>query len=136
MALVWAGCGAPTAPPPAATMLGAWNYNSGLGVDRPSLNAGLHVTLTVDSVAGMACFGRVTRWLAGDVGIGPGAFGPLTGSVDVLGAVNLRIPWAGPDLPALTVIGVLDGDLLTVSESWFGTAPGPFPAGSLFERAR
>ena len=135
-ALVLAGCGAPTAPPPAAAMLGAWRYDSHLVVERPSLNTGLHVDISIDSVNGMRFSGRVTRWFAGDVGIAPDAFAPITGTVDGAGGVTLRIAWAAPDVPALTITGVLAGDVLTIRECWAGSTPGPFPPGGSFRRTR
>jgi hypothetical protein len=137
VALLLAGCGAPTALPPAASMLGAWSYDSApLSGDTPSLNAGLHVDIDVESVAGMQFAGRVTRWFAGDVGIAPDAFGPLTGSVDGAGGVTLRIAWAAPAVPALMITGVLAGDVVTVRESTLGDGPGPFSSGDRFRRTR
>ena len=115
-------------------MRGAWRYNSGVVVDGPSLNTGLHVTLTVDAIAGSRFSGRVTQWFAGDVGIRPEVFGPFTGSVDDLAEVTLVLPSAGAGLPALTITGALSGDALTVRESWLGTDPGPFLNGELFRR--
>lgn len=136
VALLLTGCGAPTALPPAAAMLGAWSYNSApVSPDRPSLNAGIHVSLAVDSVEGKEFSGRVTLWFAGDVGIAPDAFGPLSGSVDGAGGVTLLIRWAAAGQPTLRITGVLADDMLTVHESWFGTAPGPFPPGEYFRRA-
>src|SRR5439155_2345534 len=48
--LLLGACGAPTSLPPAAAMLGEWNYSSApVASDRPSLNAGLLVTIAVES---------------------------------------------------------------------------------------
>ena len=136
MALLLGACGSLSAPPPAAVMLGTWRYDSRLVVDRPSLNAGLHVTLAVDSVDGMHFAGRVTQWLAGDVGISPDAFAPLTGAVDGAGMVTLVIAWTTPDVSPLRISGTLAGDALTIRECWAGTEPGPFPPGDAFRRTR
>ncbi len=73
--LLVGACGAPTALPPAAAMLGEWNYSSApVAYDRPSLNAGLLVTIVVESSDGMHFRGRITRWFAGDVGVSPDVF--------------------------------------------------------------
>src|ERR1043166_545164 len=49
--LLLGACEAPTAPSPAAVMLGGWTYDSpAIGDHAPSPNTGLHVTLAVDSV--------------------------------------------------------------------------------------
>ena len=70
--LLLGACGAPTALPPAAAMLGDWSYASApVARDRPSLDAGLLVTIAVESVDAMHYRGRVTRWFAGDVGVAP-----------------------------------------------------------------
>jgi hypothetical protein len=134
--LLLGACEAPTAPSPAAVMLGGWTYDSPtIGDHAPSPNTGLHVTLAVDSVQGMRFFGRVTRWFSGDVGIAPDAFGPLTGSVDGAGGVTVVIARAVPGTPSLTTTGEIAGDVLTVRDSWFGAEPGPFPSGDRFRRA-
>jgi hypothetical protein len=137
-ALVSAGCNnpiAPAPPPPAAVMLGEWSYVSPAVVcDAPSLNAGLHVTIAIDSLDGMRFWGRVVLWFAGDVGISPGRFAPVTGSVDRSGGVRVLIAFADPGASSVTIVGVLAGDTLTVSESWLGAEAGPFPTGGCFDR--
>jgi len=118
-------------------MLGTWSYNGApASADAPSLNARLHVDIAVESVEGMQFAGRVTRWLAGDVGIAPDAFGPLTGNVDGAGSVAILIAPATPGAPALGVTGDLSGDVLTIRESWSGTGLGPFTSGGAFRRTR
>lgn len=137
MALLFTGCGTPTALPPAAVMLGAWSYaGESVVADPHSLNAGLHVDIAIESADGGEFAGRVTRWLDGDVGVTPDAFRPLTGSVDGAGGVTLNIAWTAPGAPALTIVGALHGDALTVCESWAGAGPGPFPSGGSFHRSR
>ena|SRR5689334_9450508 len=79
-ALLLSACGDPAAPSPATVMLGAWSYASApIGDHAPSLNTGLHVTIAVDAVDGMRFAGHITRWIAGDVGIAPDAFRPVSG---------------------------------------------------------
>jgi len=135
--LLVGACGAPTALPPAAAMLGEWNYSSApVAYDRPSLNAGLLVTIVVESSDGMHFRGRITRWFAGDVGVSPDVFGPVTGSMDGNDRVTVLIPRMAAGAPTLAISGVLSGDVLTVLESRLEAAPGPFPAASRFERAR
>jgi hypothetical protein len=133
-----AGCNNPVAPvtlPPAADMLGEWNYASVAVVrDAPSLNTGLHVIIAIDSLDGMRFRGRVVLWFAGDVGVSPDVFGPVTGSVDGLSGVTVVIAFADPDTPMITIVGVLAGDVLTVSDSWLATEHGPFLSGEYFER--
>lgn len=133
--LLLGACGVPTAPSPAAVMLGAWSYASApIGDHAPSLNTGLHVTVTVDAVEGASFSGQVSRWIAGDVGIAPDQFGPVTGHVDDAGGVTFVIPEAAPG-PILAISGSLNGDVLTVHESWSGAEPGPFHEGDSFRRS-
>ncbi len=137
MMLLLGACGGPTAPPPAATMLGEWSYSSAPDArDRPSLGAGLLVTIAVDSVDMMHFRGRITRWFAGDVSVSPDVFGPVTGSMDGNDRVTVVIPRSAPGGPMLVIVAVLSGDVLTVLESRSDAAPGPFPAGGRFQRAR
>jgi hypothetical protein len=49
--------------------------------------------------------------------------------------LTVLIPRAAPGEPTLAIVGVLSGDVLSVRESRLEGAPGPFPAGSRFERA-
>lgn len=132
-------CADPSAssPPPAALMLGEWRYASVAATrDTPTLNSGVHVTIVVDSVDGTRFHGRVTEWFTGDVGVSLDAFGPVTGSVDGDGAVMVAIDRAAPAAATLTIVGTVAGDTLTVRASWLGADPGPFPAGTWFERVR
>jgi hypothetical protein len=141
-ALVLGACAeGPTAlpsPDSLGVILGEWRYASALVVrDTPSLNTGLRVTIVIDSLDTMQFRGRVTFWFAGDVGLPPDAFGPVTGSLDEDGAVTMRITFATPGAPAITILGTVAGDVLTVRESWLGANnPGPFPSGGYFERSR
>lgn len=118
-------------------ILGEWRYASALVVrETPSLNTGLRVTIVIDSLDVIQFRGRVTFWFAGDIGFPPDAFGPVTGSLDEDGAVTMWIPFATPGAPAITIVGTVAGDVLTVRESWLGGAdPGPFPSGGCFERS-
>ena len=135
--LLLGACTAPAAPLPAAAMLGEWNSSSApVASDRPSLNAGLLVTIAVESCDAVHFRGRITRWFAGDVGIAPDVFGPVTGSMDGNDQVTVRISRTAPGEPTLAIVGVLSGDVLTVLESHIEAAPGPFPAGGRFRRGR
>ena len=135
--LLLGACGTPTALPPAAAMLGEWSYSSApVTRDKRSLSAGLLVTIAVESVDAMHFRGRITRWFAGDVGISPDVFGPVTGSMDSNDQVTVVIPRTAPGGPTLMIVALLSGDILTVLESHSDAAPGPFPAGGRFERAR
>jgi hypothetical protein len=102
--------------------------------EAPSLNAGPHVTIVIDSVDGMQFRGRIGLWFAGDVGARPDAFGPVTGRLDDAGGVTIRIPLTAPGASAITIVGTVVGDVLTVAESRRGADPGPFPSGGCFER--
>ena len=126
--------GDPLALPPAAVMRGAWRYESTPVVRHSPLNEGLKVTIAIDSIDRMRFRGQVTRWFAGDVGVAPTAFGPVSGWVDGHGAVTVLIAPADPGPVTLTVVGALDHDILTIRESWRGSDPGPFRAGGWFER--
>lgn len=75
-------CTSPVTSPdaPAAVMLGEWSYAApNRSAESPTLNTGLHVVVTIDSVEGMRFWGHVTLWFAGDVGIAPSAFGRVWG---------------------------------------------------------
>ena len=129
----------PTSLPPQDTsgvILGVWNYASALKVpEAPSLNTGLRVTIVIESHDAMQFRGRVTFWFAGDVGVPPSAFGPVTGSLYEASAVTMLIPFTAPGVTAITIVGTVSGDVLTVRESWLGASPGPFAAGGCFERS-
>lgn len=140
-AVVLSACAeGPTALPPPDSLgviLGEWSYASVLEVrEAPSLNTGLRVTIVIDTLDTMQFRGRVAFWFAGDVGVSLDVFGSVTGSLDEGGAVTMRIPFSAPDAPAITLVGTVAGDVLTVRESLLGTDPGPFPSGGCFERSR
>jgi hypothetical protein len=138
-ATVWLGaCSqAPTALPPrdSGVILGAWSYANVPPVpEAPSLNTGLRVTIVIDWLDGTQFRGRVGLWFAGDVGARPDAFGPVTGLLDGAGAVTMHIPLTAPGARAITIVGLVDRDVLTVGASMRGADPGPFPSGARFER--
>ncbi|MEX2157047.1 MAG: hypothetical protein WD773_09430 [Gemmatimonadales bacterium] len=115
-------------------ILGEWRYASVPMVrEAPSLNTGLRVTIIIDSLDAMQVRGRVGLWFAGDVGVRPDAFGPVTGSLHEAGAVTIRIPFTAPGSSGITIVGTVNGDVLTISESLVGAEPGPFPSGGCFE---
>ena len=136
-ALAIASCTPPSAPE-TSPILGEWSYASRVAAtEAPILNAGLRVTIVIDDIDGTVLRGRVAKWFAGDVGIAPNAFGPVTGAIDAAGVVSLRIPRTAVGSAPITIIGTVDGRLLTIHESWLGEAfPGPFPTGGTFERAQ
>ena len=122
---------------PSAVMLGAWSYATPhVAGAEPSLNAGLHVQMAIDSLEGMRFWGRVTLWFAGDVGIPPTAFGRVSGTVDGGNGVTLVIPRQPTNARPLMVTGDLAGDVLTVLECHAGTEPGPFVARTAFLRIK
>ena len=119
----------------AAIMAGRWEYTSPRRTtSEPSLGAGLAVAVDIDSVADASLYGRVTFWLAGDVGVPLDAFGPVTGSVGDANRVSLVINLADPSLSPIRVDGVLNDDRIVVDGSWRGNEPGPFPIASTFLR--
>jgi len=122
---------------PSAVMLGEWSYATHhVAGAEPSLNAGLHVQIAIDSLEGMRFWGRVTLWFAGDVGIPPTAFGRVSGTVDGGNGVTLVIPRQPTNARPLMVRGDLAGDVLTVLECHAGTEPGPFVARTAFLRIK
>lgn len=138
-ALVVSACAEATSPrSPARAILGQWTYASRVAVtEAPTLNTGLRVTLVIDHVDGTALRGRVALWFAGDVGLPPTAFGPVTGTIDDAGMVFLHIPRTAAGAAPITIVGTVNGRLLTIRESWLGEAvPGPFPSGGCFERSQ
>jgi len=116
-------------------ILGEWNYASAPRcAEPPCLNAGLHVTIVIESLDAMQFRGHVAWWFSGDVGTPPAAFGPVTGTVDSDGAVTMRIPFTALAASPITLTGTVTGDVLTVHESLRGPDPGPFLRGESFER--
>jgi len=127
----------PIAAPPVDSfgIIGEWRYASVPPIrEEPSLNTGLRVTIVIESLDGTQFRGRVGLWFAGDVGARPDAFGPVTGSLDGAGGVMIWIPLTAPGASAITIVGTVVGDVLTVAESRLGADPGPFPSGGCFER--
>jgi Tol biopolymer transport system component len=125
------------APRELGVILGEWSYASVLPPpEPPSLNTGLRVTIVINHIDGTALHGRVALWFAGDVGLPPTAFGPVTGTIDDAGMVSLHIPRTAVDAAPITIAGTVDGRHLTIRESRLGEAvPGPFPSGGCFERS-
>jgi hypothetical protein len=130
-------CTSPIAAPnsPAAVMLGEWSYAAPNRTgESPTLNTGLHVVVTIDSLEGMRFWGRVTLWFSGDVGISPSAFGRVSGRIDEHNSVTLEIPRQPPGQAAVMVAGELAGDVLTVHDCYSGGDAGPFASGTTFQR--
>jgi Tol biopolymer transport system component len=125
------------APRGLGVILGEWSYASVLPPpEPPSLNTGLRVTIVINHIDGTALHGRVALWFAGDVGLPPTAFGPVTGTIDDAGMVSLHIPRTAVDAAPITIAGTVNGRHLTIRESRLGEAvPGPFPSGGCFERS-
>jgi hypothetical protein len=126
----------PALAPTAAVMLGTWSYASPprAAGDTPSLDAGLRVTLILDTALDSTFSGAVGAWFAGDVGLPPGTFGPVHGAVEPSGLVRLVIPLQRTGVPPITLVGRLLADTLTVAASHQGLEPGPFGAGAVFAR--
>jgi len=129
-------CGTSVTSPdsPAALMLGEWSYAApSRSSESPTLNTGLHVVVTIDSVGDRRFWGRITLWFAGDVGIAPSGFGRITGRIDEHNGVTLEIPRASS---TVMVVGDLAGDVLTVRDCQSGAEheSGPFARGTAFER--
>lgn len=122
-----------------ALMLGEWTHSRRPSTqsDTPSLNAGFSVSIVIDSARDMRFWGHVALWFVGDVGLPASRFGLVTGTIDSVYAVFLRIApgstpgWTGG---ALTIEGEVEGDLLSVHGSWVGVDRGPFPPGCRFQR--
>lgn len=121
----------------ATMMLGEWTHarHPSPPAEVPSLNAGFFVSIGIDSARGMQFWGRVTLWIAGDVGLPANRFGPVQGTLDSAYRVVLRIePGSAPGATSLRIEGEVRQDLLVVSSSWTDAEPGPFPAGCQFQR--
>ena len=125
---------APAPPPPAAIMLGEWQYQRpATAGEKPSLGAGLLVTIVIDSVEGAQFVGRVTSWFAGDVGVPIDRFGPVTGSL-FKSAVTMQILPRDLAGTAHVIRGYLQDNVIVVVESWLGPNVGSFPNGGQFVR--
>jgi tungstate transport system substrate-binding protein len=121
------------AQPSGAALLGRWEYVApprSRPPARPSLDAGLQVSLELDSAAGPTAYGRVGRWFAGDMGVRPAAFGPVTAQLGDSGRVTITIPATRPDVAAVTVLTTRRGDdTLAIMHSARGNDAGPFAEG-------
>jgi hypothetical protein len=92
-----------------ANLVGVWRLST-----HPAGPPGLLVDLRIDSVAGTQVFGRLVGYFSGDVGVSPGQFGPLRGTiVDSLLAV--QVPWSNDTSPGITMYGVMRGDTTLVT---------------------
>ena len=98
------------------------------------LGVGLLVALTIDAAEDSSFRGSVDLWIAGDVGLAPDTFGPVTGTIGSRGHVGLVIPFRQDGRPPLELIGTVVTDTFTVDGSTCGGEPGPFPPGSTFVR--
>lgn len=129
-------CNDPEAPgAAAAVMLGEWRYGRPADAgELPSLNAGVFVTIAIDSASGNRFVGRVTGWFVGDFGLSLDRFGPVTGTIENRHDVTLRIAPPAAEMAAHTIRGEVDADVLIVLESWVGANVGPFPNGGRFVR--
>lgn len=120
---------------PAAIMLGEWSYHApSQRPDTPTLNAGVRVSVVIDSLDATRFWGRVTLWFAGDVGVAPSTFGRVSGSIADRSGVTIRIPREPADDHPLMIIGEVSGDVLTVLDCRAGADTGPFAPQSLFIR--
>jgi hypothetical protein len=134
-ALLVGACGRDPVAPPSTTMLGTWHYAMPVqSSGGPSLNAGLQVTLGIASFDGMRFRGRVDLWFTGDMGLSLDNFGPVHGTMADGGAVSFTIPLTHSDGPPISVVGIVTGDLLVVTESQRGLEPGPFVHDGQFRR--
>jgi hypothetical protein len=119
--------------PPAASLLGRWEYVPPARLaapSRPTLGIGLQVMLELDSAAGGTAYGRVGRWFAGDVGIPGSAFGPVTAELGDSGRVTITIPHAHATVAPLTVVTTRRGiDTLDIVDARQGNDAGPITAG-------
>lgn len=119
--------------PPAAVLLGRWEYVPPARVStplRPTLGTGLQVMLELDSAAGGTAYGRVGRWFSGDVGIRGSAFGPVTAELSDGGQVTITIPPARTNVAPITVVASRrGGDTLVIDRARQGNDAGPFAAG-------
>ena len=128
-ALAWQGCHASHPDPVQGTtlLLGRWEYVAPRRAvpARPSLGAGLRVSLQFDSTAHDTAFGRVVRWFAGDVGKPPATFGTVTGVVTGDGVVSITIPSATAGVAPMTLTATVAGrDTLTITTASFAQGPG------------
>jgi tungstate transport system substrate-binding protein len=121
--------GGPGAGDSTATgLLGIWQYRAPVHATAPGLSAGLIVTIEFDSLRGPVAYGRVTQWFAGDAGVSPESFGPVTGGAEGR-AVSFSIAFARPGLAPIAVRGELRGDTLAIMATHRGEEPGPFAIG-------
>ena len=83
-----------------------------LRADPPLPPEGLRITVTVDSAASSALFGRISHFFSGDVGTDPREYLPFTGSVAPSGEVAFTIEKRDPTLLGLSLVGEIVGDTL------------------------
>lgn len=94
--------GAPAGGGLGRLMIGSWDI-------FPRGVTGPHLTISVESADGDRFRGRLTRAIAGDVGLDPEQFRPFTGTVGPDSVARLTIRQAAPGAPPVEVRGKVSG---------------------------
>jgi len=92
----------------AAALVGDWDLAS----DPPLPPPGLHMSFTVDSVAGPSYFGRLSHYFSGNVGGDLTAFKPFVGSMDDHDLVEFRVDQVDAAMLGIVVQGRLGADTI------------------------
>jgi hypothetical protein len=100
----------------AVALLGDWELRSEPAQRMP----GLHLTVTVDSVAGARYFGRLTNYFSGDVGGDPLQFQAFSDSLRTDGTVLFHMPPTDPDMLGIVLEGRLAADSILLREFVLG----------------
>ncbi len=98
------------AAPTETSLVGDWSLTSAPAQRMP----GMRLTITVDSAAGAALWGRLTNYFAGNMGTSPEAYQPFTAAIDEEGEIDVSIPATDPDYLGIVFAGVLVGDSIAL----------------------
>ena len=117
----------PGPPDEAAGLIGTWVLEPAAPAAPHGPLRGFQLGIVVDSARSDTLWGRVTHYMAGDMGVDPSEFRPFQGTVSPEGAVSITVDRARGGIPAFVLGGRWRGDTLSLSTFKIGPdeATGP-----------
>lgn len=100
----------PAVPTASVSLVGHWALDMSPAPDDPA--AGIWLELDIDSVPSGRLFGRLTSYLAGDVGIDPSVFPRFDGSIANGREVTIRIGHVDTAISGFEMRGTLARDTI------------------------
>ncbi len=92
------------------TLVGEWSLSSAPAQRLP----GIQLTVTVDSAAGSALWGRLTSYFAGNMGTSPDIYQPFSGSIDADSSISFSILPTDSDYLGIVFSGKLASDSIVL----------------------